>query len=162
GFVSTAVGDSNALHLLDTSPLIDAGNPALGGGESPTDADGNPRIVPGRAGANPVSDIGAFEFQPHPPTVTVSGPAGALRTGTAATFTATATDPDPGDSLSLAWHFDDGAIATGAHVSHAFARPGTHTATVTVTDLEGFTAMASAQAMVVSPPKRPAITKLTM
>lgn len=62
-------------------------------------------------------------------------------------------------------HFDDGGADSGAHVSHSFATPGTHTATVTVTDLEGLTASANVNVTVLPPPSalgRPVITKLAI
>jgi PKD repeat protein len=62
---------------------------------------------------------------------------------TADTFRATASDPDPGDAVSLSWAFDDGAKAGGASVTHSFAGPGAHTATVTATDSSGLSATAT-------------------
>jgi len=55
------------------------------------------------------------------------------RAGQLLTFSASATDAD-GDHLDYAWDFGDGTSATGALVEHAYARAGTYTATVTVTD----------------------------
>jgi hypothetical protein len=162
GFVNNVLSDPRGLHLLDTSALIDAGNPVLGQGESPSDGDRAPRDLAGRNGAKAVTDIGAFEFQPHPPVLTVSGPSAPVPAGTVATFAASATDPDPGDALSFSWQFDDGAVASGVAVSHAFASTGTHTATVTVSDLDGFTATASASVVIAAPPARPSITVLKL
>ena len=60
GFVSPS-----DFHLLRTSPLIDAGDPAaLAAGESATDLDGAPRIAPLGLVRR---DIGAYELQPLPP-----------------------------------------------------------------------------------------------
>ena len=164
-FVNTVLTDRSGFHLLATSALIDAGNTVLGQGESPADGDGAPRTVAGRSSAKATSDIGAFEFQPHAPIVGVTGPSASVLAAAPATFAASATDPDPGDALTFSWRFDDGTTALGANVSHAFAKAGVHTATVTVSDLEGLTASAAARALVVSRPpplRRPAITKLTI
>src|SRR5690242_13628423 len=63
--------------------------------------------------------------------------------GQAARFTAAGSDASPGDAVSMRWTFDDGATAPGASVTHAFTRAGRHRATVTATDLDGFTAATS-------------------
>ncbi len=55
------------------------------------------------------------------------------KAGQLLTFSASATDAD-GDHLDYVWDFGDGTSATGALVEHAYARGGTYTATVTVTD----------------------------
>jgi hypothetical protein len=59
-FVDAAGGD---FHLQDTSPLIDAGDPAAASGGE-TDFYGNPRAVQGLACDRTQRDIGAAEFQP--------------------------------------------------------------------------------------------------
>jgi len=144
GFVSSDSSNPLAFHLLAMSPLIDAGNPSLPSDESTTDGDGAPRVTAGRNTAPAVSDIGAFEFQPHAPTAAATGPAGGT-IGQSLTFDASgSSDPDPGDTLTYFWGFDDGAVAAGPTVSHAFALLGSHTATVTVTDLSHRTATATA------------------
>src|SRR5439155_80341 len=60
-------------------------------------------------------------------------------------------DPD-GTLASRAWSFGDGTVASGAVVRHAYATPGTYTATLTVTDDGGLSASAS---MVVTAVNRP-------
>jgi hypothetical protein len=132
-----ATSGSLAFQLSTPSPVIDKGNPTLGSGESTTDLAGNPRAVAGHNGGSAVSDMGAFEYQPHPPTLTASGPS-ATKVGTPATFTATTNDPDPGDVVTVTWQFDDGSSATGASVTHVFASTGPHVATASATDLDGF------------------------
>jgi hypothetical protein len=137
-----------AFKLSSPSPVIDKGDPTLGAGEPTTDLAGDPRVLTGRSGAPAVSDMGAFEYQPHPPTVTVAAVARPKRV---AQFTATTSDPDPGDVVTVTWHFDDGSSATGASVSHAFSKAGTHTATAKATDLDGYSAHASVS-VTVGPP----------
>jgi uncharacterized repeat protein (TIGR01451 family) len=144
GFVSSDPANPAAFHLLATSPLIDAGNPSLPSDESTTDEDGASRVTAGRNTAPSVSDIGAFEFQPHVPTAVATGPASG-KIGQSLTFRASGSaDPDPGDALTYFWGFDDGGIAIGPTVNHAFGSLGSHTATVTVTDLSHRTATATA------------------
>src|SRR5213078_45544 len=106
GFVSSDPTNTGAFHLLATSPLVDAGNPSLPGDESTTDEDGAPRVTAGRNTSPAVSDIGAFEFQPHAPTPAASGPAGG-KIGESLTFDASgSSDPDPGDAITYFWGFD--------------------------------------------------------
>lgn len=119
-----------------TSPTIAAGvtNAAV---DASTDLAGNPRSVDG------LTDIGAYEYKAISASARASSPS--VTTAAAATFTATASDPNAGASpLTYSWRFDDGATATGATVSHAFATPGKHTATVTVSDGTPYIATASA------------------
>jgi hypothetical protein len=157
GFVNATAGNPLSFHLLAISPLIDAGQPALSGGESPLDLAGAPRVVPDHRAAVPLSDIGAFEYQPHPPIVRASVGAATVATGKRAAFRASGTDPDPGDQLTFRWSFDDGGAASGANVAHAFSTPGLHKATVTVTDLDGLRAAAHVEVRVVSRPKNVAL-----
>jgi hypothetical protein len=85
GFVDPGNGD---YHLLASSPLVDAGNPAgLGAGESATDLDGADRVVDGNGDGTAIGDVGAFEYQPPaapqppappaPPPAPASGDGGA-------------------------------------------------------------------------------------
>jgi DNA-binding beta-propeller fold protein YncE len=53
------------------------------------------------------------------------------RAGTAVSFNA---GPSGGDITNFSWSFDDGATATGFSTTHAFATPGTHSTTLTVTN----------------------------
>lgn len=143
GFVNAAAGD---YHLTYNSPLIDAGDPTLTAG---TDFDGKPRVVNGKGTSGPaVTDIGAYEYQRAAPTVTATGPSTATP-GQALAFSGTAADPNAGESItSYAWKFDDGASATGATATHAYAAAGTHHATLTVTEPNGVSASATVTTVV--------------
>jgi PKD repeat protein len=153
------------------SPLVDAGDPAatLPGGAS--DLNGDPRVVDGDGKGSPaaVVDIGAFEYQHRPPSVTAQTVSSA-KVGAHVPFAVTkASDPDPGDTVTFTWSFDDGGSATGAHVTHPFATPGSHSATVTATDPTGLTATATVTVAVTiatrpPPPDRtpPKISKLKL
>jgi hypothetical protein len=62
------VNPAGNFHLETTSPLIDAGTPGpLGGSESTTDLDGNPRLVDGNGDSTARRDLGAYELQPPSP-----------------------------------------------------------------------------------------------
>lgn len=76
------------------------------------------------------------------PQVAASVNHAAASPGFSLTFTAT---PTGGTGLfsSFVWTFGDGSTATGSVVSHSFAKPGSYTAQVTVTDTNGETAQAS-------------------
>lgn len=53
--------------------------------------------------------------------------------GEAASFSAVASDPE-GNPTRLAWNFGDGSTALGGAVSHSYARPGTYSVRVTLTE----------------------------
>lgn len=146
---TTTAGDGNvnaapqfaspAHDLLQSSPLVDAGNPTAQPGDPTADVVGEPRAADGHGGCTLRPDIGAYEFQPSPG-ARASASAATVGVGEPAGFDASAsTDPTAAcptpSGLSYAWSFDDGGSATGASVSHAFGSPGTHSGTVTVTSL---------------------------
>ena len=139
-------------RLSFNSPMIDAGDPAVLAPDEPnTDFSRAARVVNGR------TDIGAYEYQRRPPTITsATATPTAAQVGTPFSFTATATDPDA-DPITYAWSFDDGGSAPGASVQHAFANPGIHVATVTVTDAAG---VSSQKAVAVAATSGP-VPKLT-
>jgi hypothetical protein len=137
-FVNTGAGDFH--ELASSAGTVDRGHDD--GSLGSVDLDGNPRIV------GPAPDIGAYEHQP--PTVSASALPTSLLGGAPATFTAVGTPSDPGDVLSYSWLFDDGARSSGPATRHAFALPGTHRGTVTVTDASGLTATASAAVTVLA------------
>lgn len=59
----------------------------------------------------------------------------------------------PGGISAWAWSFGDGATGSGAAPQHTYAKPGTYTVTLTVTDPSGFTATQSLPVTVVAPGK---------
>jgi hypothetical protein len=125
-------------HLRADAPVIDQAGPAVAG-ESELDVDGQPRV----AGA--ASDLGADEFVNQAPVAKLATPA-PIRTPGAVTLDASgSSDPEAGYGGGItAYHFDfgDGAIADAVTPSagHAYTKPGTYTATVTVTDAQGLSA----------------------
>jgi PKD domain len=139
-FVNAGAGDFH--ELASSAGTVDRGHDD--GSIGIVDLDGNPRIV------GPAPDIGAYEHQP--PTVSASVVPTSVRVGAPAMFTAVGTPSDPGDVLSYSWTFDDGARSSTAVTSHAFALPGTHRGTVTVTDASGLTATASPAVTVLAAP----------
>jgi hypothetical protein len=127
------------------SPLLDVGDPAVAGGEPAIDLAGEPRTANGR------TDIGAFEYGRHAPTVLASASPRTVLVGVPVTFKVTTADPDPFEIAAVTWAFDDGATAAGDLTTHAFATPGPHTATATATDPAGLSATAAASVTVNTP-----------
>ncbi len=70
------------------------------------------------------------------PTITGVTVPSSVNEGVTASMSGTATDPGA-DTISYAWAFGDGASATGANTSHAYADNGSRTVTFTVRDEDG-------------------------
>ncbi len=87
--------------------------------------------------------------------VPTMGPAAALFT-----FAGSATDPSAADQASLkyAWDFGDGGSATGANVSHTYAKPGTYAVTLRVTDKDGGSGTATTSVVYNAPPPPAPVT----
>jgi PKD repeat protein len=89
-----------------------------------------------------------------PPTGNPGGPY-TSDAGLAIGFTATATDPGAADTaagFTYAWDFGDGATASGASPSHAYAAAGNYTVTLTTTDASGGSSQATTTATVNTDP----------
>jgi PKD domain len=151
GFADAAGGD---FHLAPGSPLVDAGTP---GTPPATDRDGRERGSDGDGDCTHVSDIGAFELQGSRVRAVATAGAASAAAGRPVAFSAAGSCiPGPG-APALRWSFDDGSAATGAAVGHAFATPGRHTATLTVSDGRGRSATATAAVTVTAVPARPPV-----
>ncbi|UCE99635.1 MAG: right-handed parallel beta-helix repeat-containing protein, partial [Planctomycetota bacterium] len=59
-------------HIMPGSPCIDAGDPNYIPDPNETDLDGNPRALDGDGDGNNVVDMGAYEYNPGCPFITVS------------------------------------------------------------------------------------------
>jgi hypothetical protein len=150
-FVDAAAGD---YHLLWSSPAIDAGGSCPADCTGTPDLDGLARPIDGNGDGTAVRDMGAYEYGHRAPVARVAAPESA-HAGDSVTFDASpSSDPDDGDTLTYAWRFDDGATASGAKVTHAFAAAGNHTATVTVTDPTHLTSSATATVVIAAPRDR--------
>jgi len=99
---------------------------------------------------NVVDDFGQVGFTSQnvtvlnrPPVSSFTESATSVPTGTTIYFNASASyDPD-GSIVSYFWNFGDHTNATGINVSHAYAKDGNYTVTLTVTDNDGSTASSS-------------------
>jgi PKD domain len=150
-------GPSADLRLANDSPLVDAGDPAY-----PvipilfaSDVRGLPRKRDGDGVAGAVVDIGGYEYQRQPPSAQAAFAPPAPLVGETVTLGASGSEDVDGEPLAYQWAFDDGATASGQLVEHAFASPGDHAATVTVTDPTGLSASATVTVPVQAPPAGP-------
>jgi hypothetical protein len=135
--------DDSSLPLFFDSPLREKGDPATNGFLA-FDVDFAPRIRDGDGVAPGTVDIGAFEYQRLAPVAAATSSPASAEVGTQFTFDGgSSTDGDKTDTLTYAWAFDDGSTASGQTVMHAFAAPGDHVATLTVTDPTGLTGSAA-------------------
>lgn len=99
----------------------------------------------------PASRTVAVTVQPPSASLAVAGSPALI--GHSISFSgAGSTDPNAGGSISsYAWSFGDGATATGATASHAYAGPGIYTVTLRVVDSYGQAATATKTVAVVPP-----------
>lgn len=141
-FLSPATGN---YELAAGSPLIDAGTPGgLSAGEPSTDLIGNPRILAGNGSCSGRRDLGAYEYAPTKLPAGAAAVPTSVFTGSPVKFSATGCSIDPSLGVTFSWSFDDGATASGATATHAFATPGVHHATVVVRDRAGRSGTATA------------------
>jgi hypothetical protein len=86
----------------------------------------------GAGGCEQRNELPRAVFAPPPATIT----------GAAASFSGAASADSDGGISSYAWGFGDGTVGSGAVASHAYTVAGTFDATLTVTDINGFSASA--------------------
>jgi hypothetical protein len=147
GFAEPVVLDT-AVPGSTPSVGLDANAPVA------VDDQGNAYVLNVRTVGGSARTLRAFTYDNAAPTIgSVSVPA-ALTVGQAGALTATATDR-VATTPAYGWSFGDGATGSGPSVTHAYASPGTYTATVTVTDAVGNAASAARQ-VTVSAPAAPA------
>jgi PKD repeat protein len=81
------------------------------------------------------TDTAVVSVSNRPPTAN-AGPDKSGTPGSAITLTGSGSDPD-GTVASYTWNAGDGATGSGTTITHAYANPGTYTATFTVRDNMG-------------------------
>ncbi len=79
-----------------------------------------------------------------PPTANLSATPREGKAPLSVTFDgSTSTAVDPAQILEYRWNFGDGSTATGITTSHTYTKAGTYTVTLSVTDSQGLSAVAS-------------------
>ena len=86
---------------------------------------------------------------PNPPMAKATSSVYAVVLGQSITFDATGSHAQDGSKRTYVWNFNDGSTATSAHVSHAFAIPGSGVVALTVTDGHGARSTATVNVLVV-------------
>ncbi len=112
----------------------------LTGNDSALTASADVTITVKRANATPVASAGI---------------ARAAVVGEPVSFDATSSSDPDGDPLVYEWAFGDGATATGATATHAYASSGLFTARLTVTDPRGASAVAEVTVTIGLPNQAP-------
>ena len=96
-----------------------------------------------RTAVAPASRIAIQPTSNAPPVAVAAAQPTAVAIGQAVTFDGSASSDPDGSIAAYRWDFGDGAHATTAAASHAYAAAGAYVATLTVTDNAGSTATSS-------------------
>lgn len=107
--------------------------PPGGGGTPPPTGTGGPPAPPG-------GNVPAPQQTDEPPTAAYVVKTLHRGTGQPVSFDASRSSDSDGSIVAYAWNFGDGSVGAGAHVTHAFKKPGTYTVTLGITDSSGLTA----------------------
>jgi len=137
-------GDPNALGV----GILDCDYPASG--STPSAGDLACDAAPGYDGPTGVgTPTGLGAFAKTGPSARVTGPT-KVKHGTKETWTAKALDPFPGGHVtSYSWNWGDGGqVSTGPSATHVFAKAGTLTIDVTLTDSYNMTGSATLKVLV--------------
>jgi uncharacterized protein YjbI with pentapeptide repeats len=102
----------------------------------------------------------------QPPVAAISSPANnsSFVQGTSVSFAGTGTDPEQGmlTGASLTWTSNiNGAIGTGTSFSKSNLSVGTHTITLTATDSQGATGIATVAITITAPPNQPPVATIS-
>jgi PKD repeat protein len=87
-----------------------------------------------------------------PPTAAFSPDSATVLAGSAVSFDGTRSSDRDGSITSYSWNFGDGGTSTASQPSHSYAKAGTYTVGLTVTDNFGNSSSTSHQISVIVPP----------
>jgi PKD repeat protein len=109
-------------------------------------------------GATSVATAEVTVTEPVIPNVAPTAAIGASVTDLDVAFTGSGSSDSDGSVVSYEWAFGDGATSTTSNPSHHYATPGTYQVTLTVTDDDGATGVASQDVTVTPPNQAPTAT----
>jgi hypothetical protein len=144
-------GPTWTMALLEGSPAVDAGNPAVPGSGAGAcealDQRGTPRPLDGDGDGAAVCDMGALELDEAIADLLAAND-GPAALGATTTLSATIA---AGTNVSFTWALGDGTFSAGQVVTHTYADAGAYSAVVTATNLVS-TAVATTEVMINPPP----------
>ncbi|GAA1961624.1 PKD domain-containing protein [Catenulispora subtropica] len=159
-FVNATGGD---FHLREGSPAIDSADSSVTGWQN-TDTEGDrrvddPNVADSGVGPRAFDDRGAYEFQPAANPVLSARLAVSPASGTAplvVTVDATGSSAGANPIASYTFDFGDGTApvkvnAPATSVQHTYAKTGSFTVVLTVTDSTGMTATTTAVVAATAP-----------
>ncbi len=101
------------------------------------------------------------EPPPAPPVAVISSSTAMGEAPLAVQFDGSnSSDPDS-QTLSYSWDFGDGRKSEGIQVSHTYTEPGTHQATLSVTDETGLSSQAAMSIVINAPPPAPPVAVIS-
>jgi PKD repeat protein len=104
------------------------------------------------SGTSPGGDVTFTTAPPPPPNAAFTPDSATVLAGSPVAFDGTHSSDRDGSITGYGWNFGDGGSSTAAQPSHSYAKPGTYTVNLTVTDSFGNSSSTSHDIKVIVPP----------